>query len=305
MPKLEQMKPRPPDLKALEELPGKKREIEVLGSFTSYWEYGPSDARWLIVAAHGYRGEHHGLEPVIAHLPGVRVIVPDMPGFGESSPLTEAPHSIAGYADWLEAFLDQLHVLGKAVLLGHSFGSIIASQAVSTGLNTPGMILMNPIAISGVKGPKRFSTWLTVKFYRTAAKLPERLAKRMLGNWAVVQFMSVILAKTKDRALRKWIHQEHHRYFNNFSDSRTVSEAFEASVSQNVGDVAEKIGVPTLLIAAELDDITPISANYALAKTIPNAKIVVLEGVGHLIHYEQPELAAEAITEFLNGLGSQ
>ena len=32
---------------------------------------------------------------------------------------------------------------------------------------------------------------------------------------------------------------------------------------------------------------------------LPDARLVVLEGVGHLIHYELPHLAADAIRAFL------
>ncbi len=292
-----------PYASAVSKIPCSAGQIEVLGSKTSYWTYGPDKAKWTIVAAHGYRGEHHGIEPVIAQLPEFRFIVPDMPAFGESTPLTEVQHSIAGYEAWLEGLLKELGLTGKAIIFGHSFGTIISSAAIANGLKTPGLILMNPIAISGTKGPRKFATWITVSFYRTAAKLPKKMAKAVLGNWLVVQFMSVSLAKTKDRALRKWIHEEHHRYFNNFSDSKSVGEAFEASVSQNVGQVAEQISTPTLLIAAELDDITPISAVRELASRIPDSELEVIPQVGHLIHYEQPKLAAAAIRSFLNRLG--
>ena len=64
------------------------------------------------------------------------------------------PHSIEGYARWLIAFVDALGLTGKAVVLGHSFGSIISSQAIVLGLDTPRLILINPIAISGLEGPK-------------------------------------------------------------------------------------------------------------------------------------------------------
>ena len=70
----------------------------MLGSATRYWVYGDPDAKHTIVISHGYRGEHHGLEPVIAQLPQYRFISPDLPGFGESTPMTEVAHSIDGFA---------------------------------------------------------------------------------------------------------------------------------------------------------------------------------------------------------------
>ena len=288
----------------LTHIPVERHEVSVLGSTTRYWVYGDPDAETTVVIAHGYRGEHHGLEPVIAQLPSIRFIGPDLPGFGESTPLTAVPHSIEGYAAWLERFVDELGLRGTAVILGHSFGSIIASSAIAAGMAVPALILVNPIALSGLKGPRPFATGLTVFYYRTASKLPKRLGHALLNNWLVVQFMSVNLVKTRDKALRKWIHSEHHTFFNRFSDRDTVVEAFEASISTNVSEFAEKITVPTLLVAAELDDITPVSAQYELQRTFPNASLRVLANVGHLIHYEVPVLAADAIRDFVDGLPS-
>jgi pimeloyl-ACP methyl ester carboxylesterase len=287
----------------LERIPVERHEVTVLGSTTRYWVYGDEDAKRTIVISHGYRGEHHGLEPVVAQLPGIRFISPDLPGFGESTPLTEAKHSIEGYATWLGAFVDALGLRGSAIVLGHSFGTIVSAAAVAEGLQTPALILVNPIAISGLKGPRPFATWITVLYYRAAARLPRRLGHALLTSWLVVQFMSVSLVKTKDKALRRWIHHEHHTFFNRFSDRDTVVEAFEASISTDVSEFAGRIPVPTLLVAAELDDITPVAAQYDLQRMFPNAELRVLGGVGHLIHYESPREAAAAIRDFLEGRG--
>ncbi|HEU4849299.1 MAG TPA: alpha/beta hydrolase [Terrimesophilobacter sp.] len=288
----------------LERIPVERREVSVLGSTTRYWVYGDPSAERTIVIAHGYRGEHHGLEPVVAQLPGIRFISPDLPGFGESTPLTEVKHSIEGYAAWVGEFMDALGLRGRAIVLGHSFGTIITSAAIADGLPAPALILINPIAISGLKGPRPFATWITVLYYRAASKLPRRLGHALLNNWLVVRFMSVSLVKTKDKALRKWIHHEHHTFFNRFSDRDTVVEAFDASISTDVSEFASRITVPTLLVAAELDDITPVSAQYELQRSMPNARLRVLAGVGHLIHYEVPELAAAAIRDFVDPLPS-
>ncbi|WP_168627242.1 MULTISPECIES: alpha/beta fold hydrolase [unclassified Cryobacterium] len=286
----------------LASIPIRRRETEVLGSTTRYWEYGDPDAEHTVVVAHGYRGEHHGLEPVIAHLPGIRFIGPDLPGFGESTPLTEVPHSIDGYAKWFQAFVDDLGLTGEALILGHSFGTIVTSHAFASGMQAPALMLINPIAMPGLDGPRKFATALTVGYYRAASKLPTRLGDALLRNRMIVQFMSSNLVKTKDRDLRRWIHDQHHTYFNNFSDRDTVVEAFDASISADVSEYAERITVPTLLVAAELDDITPVSAQYTLQERFPDATLRVLGGVGHLIHYEVPERAADAIRDFVDAL---
>ena len=288
---------RSPYASLLDTVPCERRELDLLGGTTRYWVYGPADATTTILAVHGFRGDHHGLEPVVAQLPGIRIISPDLPGFGESTAFA-GEHDIPGYRAWLRAFVDALE-LHDFVLLGHSFGSIVASAAMAGGIPASRLVLVNPIAAPALAGPRGVLTRLAVLYYRLGAVLPERLGFGLLRNRAIVRGMSVAMAKTRDAELRRWIHAEHDRYFSGFADRRTVLEAFRASVGSDVSHFAADIRVPTLLVAADRDDITDVAAQHRLAERFPDATLVVLPDVGHLIHYEKPAEAAEAIRGFL------
>ena len=277
-------------------------QIEVLGSRTRYWVYGPEDAAETVVVVHGYRGEHHGLEPVVAHLRGVRIISPDLPGFGESAALIGHRHDIAGYGQWLGQFVAALALPRPPVILGHSFGSIVVSAAVAGGLAASRVILINPIAAPALEGPNGFMSRLTLIYYRTGRALPERLGAALLSSWLIVRFMSVFLVKSRDRSLRRWIHDQHHTYFSRYATRDSVVEGFEASISADVSQFAARIAQPTLLIGADQDPITTVAAQEHLATLFPDARLTILTGVGHLVHYEKPAEAAEAIVEFL-GVG--
>lgn len=289
-----------PYAKLLDAMPIREEVATVLGSETHYWVYGPEDAAVTIVVTHGYRGEHHGLEPVIAQFANVRFIGADLPGFGESGELP-AGHSIDSYARWLAEFL-RIIKASDAVLLGHSFGSIVTSYAIGHDLvKPPKLILINPIAVPALEGPSAFLTRLTMLFYRTSLRVPERVGYWQLSNWAVIRGMSVKLAETKDKALRRWIHDQHHTYFGRFASRQSVVDSFDASVSYTVGDFAEKITMPTLLIGAEKDPITAVPHLEALAARIPSSELHTIPGVGHLIHYEVPRVAAQLIADFIDG----
>lgn len=281
----------------LARIPVERREAEVAGGTTRYWVYGPDDAATTIVAFHGFRGDHHGLEPVVAHLPDVRLVMPDLPGFGETAPLAHAAHDIEGYAAWAAAFART--VAPGAVVLGHSFGSIVASAAVAGGLETPRLILVNPIGAPALEGPRGVFTRLAVFYYWAGARLPAGIGTWLLRNGIIVRIMSIAMAKTRDRGLRRWIHDQHDRYFSLFADRDVLREAFVTSVSHDVREAAPRIAVPTLLIAADEDDITPIEAERTLRDMFADARLVELTGVGHLIHYEKPAEAAGAIRDFL------
>ncbi|UYO95674.1 alpha/beta hydrolase [Microbacterium sp. M28] len=285
----------------LNALPVRRREVEVAGGTTAYWEYGVEDGaeadRPTVIAVHGFRGEHHGLEPVLAYLPDLRVLSPDLPGFGETAPLPGGTHDLDRYADWLTAFAGA--VAPGAVILGHSFGSIVASAAVARGLETPQLILINPIGAPALEGPKGLMTRLAVLYYALGAKLPERLGTALLRNGLIVRVMSITMAKTSDPELRRFIHAQHDTYFSRFADRDVLKDAFVASVSHDVREFAPEITAPTLLVAAQQDDITPIEAERRLATLFPDAQLVEIADVGHLIHYETPAEAAGAIRRFL------
>jgi pimeloyl-ACP methyl ester carboxylesterase len=284
----------------LADVPQRRAELEIGGSRTAYWEYGDPAATRSIVLVHGFRGDHHGLEPVVANLHGLRIISPDLPGFGDSTPFTDGRgHDIDGYGRWLGELLDALGLRGEAVLLGHSFGSIVVAHALANGLPAPRAVLVNPIGAPALSGPRGVLTQLAVLFYRVGALLPERPGFALLRARLVTRIMSLTMSKTREPRLRRWIHEEHDRYFGAFADRRVVLEAFRASVSKDVSGVAERIPVPTLLVAAQQDDITPIEAQRRLAGRIPTAELVEIPDVGHLIHYETPGVAAAAIERFL------
>ena len=281
----------------LRRLPVERHEVEVRGATTVYWVYGPAEAETTVVAVHGFRGEHHGLESVLAFLPEVRIIAPDLPGFGESASLPGRRHDLEQYAGWLTEFASA--VAPGAVILGHSFGSIVSAAAVAGGLSTPRLILLNPIGAPALEGPKGLMTRLAVLYYALGAKLPARIGTALLRNRVIVRVMSITMAKTRDPELRRFIHDQHDTYFSRFSDRDVLHDAFVASVSHDVREFAPQIAVPTLLVAAERDDITPIEAERRLAGLFPDATLVEIAEVGHLIHYETPAEAAGAVRRFL------
>ncbi len=298
------MPARSPYADRLSAVPVRTGSATVLGSETRYWDYGPADRAVDVVLVHGYRGDHHGLEPVVAQLPGLRIVSPDLPGFGESTPLAGVEHSIDGYGRWLDGFLSALDLRGTVPLLGHSFGSIVVAHAIAGGLPVPRLVLVNPIAADPLHGVNGALARLTRLFYGIGRSLPARAGRAWLGNGLVVRMMSTTLAKTRDPALRRWIHEEHDRYFSVFADRDALAEGFDASLSTDVSRAADALRMPVLVIAGAEDMIAPVAAQRDLVARMPDARLLVLDGVGHLIHYERPAEAADAIRSFLAEPGS-
>ena len=79
-----------------------------------------------IVALHYWAGAGHefdGLRPLLP--PNVRLLAPDLPGFGQQSAPLHFDYSVRAYADWVAEYLAQNRVT-DFTLLGHSMGGKIA-----------------------------------------------------------------------------------------------------------------------------------------------------------------------------------
>jgi len=275
----------------------------VCGSPTEAWEYGARQGESLVLV-HGFRGDHHGLDGIArslaAQAPELRVIVPDLPGFGASPAVPGRAHDLDLYGEWLREFCAAEGVGdGGFAILGHSFGSLVVAHSIAQGLRPVSTTLINPISAPALEGPQALLTALAIGYYRAADLLPEAPARALLGSPLIVRVMSEVMAKTHDRQLRAWIHDQHHRYFSRFSDTSTLLQAFRASVSHTVGEYAAAFDMPTLLIAGDRDDITPLDAQLALARRIEGARLRVMPGVGHLVHYEAVEDAVAEVLGFL------
>ncbi|PUB22915.1 pimeloyl-ACP methyl ester carboxylesterase [Promicromonospora sp. AC04] len=286
-------------------------DLEIRGVHVHLRVYGDAAAPRPLVFLHGLRGDHHGLEPIVAHLvqrrPDLQVYVPDLPGFGASAPLPDGLHDVAGYAAWTAELLAAVVPEGDAVLAGHSFGSIVAAATVAAAEphDAPpvrGLVLVNPIATAALAGPRRVLSAVTVGVHRLAAALPERVGTGLLRHPLFTRVASVAMVTTRDRHLRRWIHAEHDRYFSGFADRRTLLEAFHASVGTDVAAYAGRISAPTLLIASENDDVAPLPSQRELEAMFASARLVVVPQVGHLAHYEAPDAVARETAEFLAAL---
>jgi pimeloyl-ACP methyl ester carboxylesterase len=251
-----------------------------------------------IILIHGFRGTHDGLDLISQHLKDFTVIVPDLPGFAKGDQLPR--YDLESYVTWLAQFIKKQNLKTPPILLGHSFGSIIAAAYAAQYKGTiEKLILVNPIGAPALEGPRGVMTKLAIFYYWLGTKLPETAAHKWLASKTVVDIMSQTMTKTKDKELRSYIFDQHRQYFSNFHSPQSVSESFTTSVTNSVRDVASRITTPTLLIAGAEDDITPLAKQKELQQLFPHATLKVIEHVGHLTHYETPDQVASLVEAFV------
>lgn len=290
------------------------RQANLGGDTVHYWVYhadegaaAPGDSgstKPTIVMLHGFRGTHHGLEQLTRHLGDFQVVIPDLPGFGDSAPRRFAAHELADYVDTARALLRHLsaeHVSQKPfVVFGHSAGSIVASHLASSSPElVESLVLLNPIATPALSGPRAALSRITAMYYGMARRLPNRMAYSLLASTLVTHLVSTNLTRTRDPQLRKDIRGYHHQHFNSFHDPSVLDAMFRWASLRTVAEVADQLTMPTLLIAGTEDDLAPVAGQHRLREKLPNGQLVLLAGVGHLIHYEMPQRAASAIRSFI------
>lgn len=278
------------------------KEIKVLNTLTHFWLYSsPAVDAKTVIFIHGYRGNHHGLEAIAGALPELNVIIPDLPGFGLSTEF-DAEHSIENYSLWLAGFISGLQLPEKPVLLGHSFGSIICSAFAADSTEIEALILENPVSAPALEGPNAPLTKLAQAFFGLSEKLPLKAGLWLLKSWPMVRGMSIVMTKSTNPSLRKWVHAQHDANFSDFTSRRVAIEGYRASIAHNVGEYAPKFRVPVLAIIGSKDDITSVRQQETMLKSISTPVTLVTLNTGHLTHYEKPLDVAYQIRRFAQEL---
>jgi pimeloyl-ACP methyl ester carboxylesterase len=78
-----------------------------------------------------------------------------------------------------------------------------------------------------------------------------------------------------------------------------IAATVAAYLEHDANDMLASITVPTLIIAADRDQLTPVSIAERMQRTIPNSKLVVFKGHSHLVQVERPREVHAAIETFL------
>lgn len=298
------------------------------------WHYPAASADTVpqppIVAIHGFRGDHHGLALLADCLPGEEIFLPELPGFGDSPAFPDAEHTVPHYAAAVGSAVEALGLITAApstaparrgrraapspaahqprpTLLGHSFGSVIASHLAGDAPDRwDGLVLLNPICEPALTADdstaKVLMSRIAAGYYEVSAALPDRLGHAVLSSPAVVWITGTVMAKTTDRNTLAYLHDQHQNHFSSFDHRTVLVEAYRASTTGSVLDVAEQLRLPVLLVAGADDELGSVRGQRKLARRIgrasPRVQLEILDGVGHLIHYERAPQAAGLIHDF-------
>lgn len=216
---------------------------------------------------------------------GWNVLAVDLPGHGQSG--GKAPVSVQAAAHTIMALLDAAGI-SKAVLMGHSFGSLIAmhaaaqnplrvSQLVMVGTAYP-MRVSPTLLENALNAPEKAIHMVTVFSHSTLAPPPSALGP---GTWLIgggKALMRRVLASNPNENI--------------------FHIGFKACDQYDQGNIdMPQVQCPTLFLLARKDQMTQPKAAQSLIQLAKHGQVVFVNA-GHQLMVEAPEESLKAMIDF-------
>ncbi|MBU5592924.1 alpha/beta hydrolase [Clostridium sp. MSJ-4] len=225
--------------------------------------------------------------PFIEHFRDNKVIFLDLIDQGSSSKGKES-YTQELHVDMLNDFLDKLSIK-KAHILGISYGGEVAMRfALKYPKRLLSLILAN-------------TTSYTTEIMRGIEKLWDYAAGTYDGEVFFNATMPYIYSHKFYEENAKWLKVREELIINSFKKEwyEGFRRAIKSASDLNVTNRLQEIHVPTFIIGAEYDIITPVIYQEIIHKGIKDSSMVVIKESGHASMYEKPIEFATLVSGFL------
>jgi pimeloyl-ACP methyl ester carboxylesterase len=225
----------------------------------------------VVVLVHGLGLAGTSMADMARHLaPDHRVLIPDLPGFGESEHPPRAL-SIRGLADALDRWCEALGV-ADAVVVGNSYGAQVVAELAAreveegrTERRVRAIVLIGPTCDPGARS-------LTGQIRRWAANSG--------GDEGGGNPLDLVGPYLKAGLLRT---------------ARTARSA----TRHRIEDRLPVVDVPVLILAGDIDKISPLSWTERLTRLAQQGELRIVEGGAHSMHGSHPERLAHLVRLFV------
>lgn len=247
-------------------------------------------ARPAVVFIHGAQHDHSvwALQTRYFAHHGFGVLAVDLPGHGRSD--GPARRDIGALADWLAGLLDAAGA-SKAILVGHSMGSLVALDASAR----------HPERVAGLALVATAAPMTVSDALLDAAREHEPQAIAMVNQWS----HSTIAAKPSSPAPGFWLQGMNQRLMERIGalgEAQLFHTDFSAcNAYTDALDRAASVRCPVCVLSGKRDVMTPPRASRALVDALRKAGAPVqtmeLDG-GHALMTEQPDAVLDALFSF-------
>ena len=254
----------------------------------------------VVTFLHGYPSSTLDAIPLIDRLDGVRVVAPDLPGFGASDKPVGHPYSIHGAVDAVETVWDRLAVT-STVVVAHDYSVSLAQELLARQAESPGD---RPVEVTGV-------VWCNGGLYpdlhrptygqqllldpehgaEIAAAMDETAFANGIGiTWGTRRPL------TDGEVHDMWRALEHdggarqaHALLHYIADRRTHADRWRAALEANA--------VPMRFVWGALDPVSGGHVAERLAVRLPSVPLLRMADVGHWPPLEAPDELAAAVRD--------
>ncbi|GAB3600250.1 alpha/beta hydrolase [Angustibacter peucedani] len=235
-----------------------------------------------LLALHGAGVDHReleaALEPVLPH-EGYRRVYLDLPGMGRTTAdgLTSNDDVVALLVTFVETVIG-----GPALLLGHSYGAYLARGVAARRPDlVRGLALVCPVGGTSADVP----TQVAVREDDDAHDGLDALQRKGFDEYFVVRTAATA-----------------HRYRDAvWPSTQAVDEEALGRVFAGwaVDLDGEPYDGPTLLVAGRQDSTVGSAGTVALLERYPHATLAVVDGAGHALPHERPEVLGPLLAHWL------
>jgi pimeloyl-ACP methyl ester carboxylesterase len=256
----------------------KMKHATVDGCDIPYLEGGTGEVLLLI---HGFGGDKDNFTRIARLLtPHYRVLIPDLPGFGDASRDPKARYGMADQVARIHGFVTQLGIT-QLHMGGNSMGGFIAAQfAVPYGHMVRSLWLLDPGGTAAshssaillhyektgeipllVKRVEDFNETIRATTHKTP--FVPRFARIALGRRAVADF------------------ELHTSIMRQLADSPLLEVSYQP------------MQTPALIVWGREDEILSPAGAQTFAQLFPNSTVIIMDGIGHLPMAEAPARTAK------------
>jgi pimeloyl-ACP methyl ester carboxylesterase len=283
--------------------PAQGQKIEVVGATLNVLDIGRRDgAGPPIVIIHGASSNLETMRQPLGDILAKhrRVILIDRPGHGWSTRVRLDDSTPAIQGQMIDVALEKLG-LGPAIFVVHSWaGALGARMALDYPQRVAGLVMLAPVAYPWRGGVGWYNKLVTTPVigpllaYTITLPLGYFLAEPGARNVFLPQIMPTNFVESTATLLLLRPRQ----FLANAQDLVTLKAAVAEQAPRYVN-----IGVPVLVITGDADKtVSPTIHSRPFAAALPDAKLIVLPGVGHIVQNAAPELVAREIDAMIGNI---
>jgi 3-oxoadipate enol-lactonase len=243
-------------------------------------QFGSGQPLFLLHSLLSDRASFDAIVPRLSR--SFRVIVPELPGFGQSRAVSGG---LAEVADRMAEAVTDAAGEDEAIVLGNGYGGFVALQMAIRHPNIAAkLILADCGAVFSASGREAFRNMAAASRAKGLAAITDVAMRRLFAPEFQADHPD-LMRDRREAFLR--------------TDPEVFRAACEALAELDLRPELARVEVPVLVLVGEHDEATPPPMSHELAAGLPHARLEIIAGCAHVPQLQSPEIFLEAIGDFL------